>query len=52
MGLQRRIEILANDIIAGINKLNAIINSISKINDELLKKIIKTKCNKLKFSQG
>ena len=50
MGLQRRIEILANDSIISLNKLNAIINSILKINDELSKIIIKIECFKLKFS--
>jgi len=41
MGLQRWVEILANDLIASSNKSDAATDSISEINDELSKKIIK-----------
>ena len=48
MGLQRWIKILINDLVASINKLDAIINLILEINDEFLKKITEIyKINKL-----
>lgn len=44
MGLQRWIKILINDLVASINKLDAIINLILEINDEFLKKITEAEC--------
>jgi hypothetical protein len=42
MGLQRWTEILVNDSTISINKLNVVIDIILEINDEFLKKTIKT----------
>lgn len=41
MGLQRWIEILANELVASSNKSNAETYSISEINEKNSKKIIK-----------